>query len=367
MGGVNQADNASREVSTSAGDIPLHVTRAVPDNASNIHRQTPFGGGDGCWAPFPTFDLLDNEIGKDEVLPEDTQTPEEISTSEVKWFPCRPPTNPYPSPRSRVVWSISNPPMEPLFMEVLTDNLGVLGINPAGEGLTLNLSLRDGSDNKTFFASNPEVAEKSLPSPNEDAMSESSFSLGDSLVRIFEIFALIADHLTREDLEILAITSTGLRKFVWGYMCSEVLQLRNKVPEFALAEQSLSFYELKAIHWKFLGQMDRLRLVENLGGQKLFAPTSVWLPEVERKRIIVSEIFCLMLNPLITVDHQRFWPQRTKRILYKLWILMKLPDNYYWLWIMQNRKLWPDKDVCLAWECINSIDATIKAIYVRTG
>ncbi|OGE56787.1 hypothetical protein PENARI_c002G04454 [Penicillium arizonense] len=223
-GGVNQTDNASRERSTPAGDIPLQVTRAVSDDASNIHRQTPFGGGDGCWAPIPTLDLLDNEIGKDGVLPGDTQTPEEISTSQVKWFPCRPPTNPYFSVHSRVVWSISNHPMEPLFMEVLTDNLGVLGLNPAGEGLTLNLFPRDGSDRKNFFASNPEFAEKALPSPNEDAIGDSSFSLGDPLVRIFEIFALIADHLTGADLESLAITSTGLRKFVWGYMTSWFLE-----------------------------------------------------------------------------------------------------------------------------------------------
>jgi hypothetical protein len=256
--------------------------------------------------------------------------------------------------------------MEPLFMEVLTDNLGVLGLNPAGEGLTLNLFPRDGSDRKNFFASNPEFAEKALPSPNEDAIGDSSFSLGDPLVRIFGIFALIAGHLTRADLETLAITSTGLRKFVWGYMFSEVLQLRNNGPEFALAEQSLSFYGLKTIYWKFLGQVDRLRLVESLGGQKLFALTSVWLPEVERKTIFVSETFCLMLNPLI-VDHQSIWPQRTKRILYKLWILMKLPDNYYRLWIMQNRKLWPDKDVCLALECINGLDVIIRAIYVCNG
>jgi hypothetical protein len=114
--------------------------------------------------------------------------------------------------------------MEPLFMEVLTDNLGVLGLNPAGEGLTLNLFPRDGSDRKNFFASNPEFAEKALPSPNEDAIGDSSFSLGDPLVRIFEIFALIADHLTGADLESLAITSTGLRKFVWGYMTSWFLE-----------------------------------------------------------------------------------------------------------------------------------------------
>ncbi|KAJ6097242.1 hypothetical protein N7499_001616 [Penicillium canescens] len=227
MGGVNQADNASREGSTPAGDIPLQVTRAVSDEASNFHRQTPFGGGDGCWAPFPTFDLLDNEIGKDGVFPEDTQTPEEISTSQVRCFPCRPPTNPYFSLHSRLVRSISNHPIEPLFMGVLTDNLGVLGLNPAGEGFILNLFPRDGPDRKTFFASIPEFAEKALPSPNEDAMGDSSFSLGDPFVGIFEILALIAGHLTRADLETLAITSTGLRKFVWRHMFSEVFLLQS--------------------------------------------------------------------------------------------------------------------------------------------
>jgi hypothetical protein len=51
-----------------------------------------------------------------------------------------------------------------------------------------------------------------LQSPNEAVRGESSLPLGDSLVEIHEIVALITDYLTRKDLEALAITSTTLRK-----------------------------------------------------------------------------------------------------------------------------------------------------------
>jgi hypothetical protein len=215
MGDTHRTDNATPGGSTPAEDVPLQVTREVSDDPSNNQRETPFGGGDGCWSPLPTLVLLDNEIGEDEVVPdpEGTETPGEISNFQIHWFPERPVIIPKYFPDSpREVWSFSSPPMEPLFMQVLTDDLGIWTRMNAHKSSSLNISENDGSDDVSVLVRVKNITVLTLQSPNEAVRGESSLPLGDSLVEIHEIVALITDYLTRKDLEALAITSTTLRK-----------------------------------------------------------------------------------------------------------------------------------------------------------
>ncbi|KAJ5318005.1 hypothetical protein N7508_002513 [Penicillium antarcticum] len=351
------------EGSNPDGDVTLQVTRVDPVDPRTINRETPFGGGDGPCAPFPTFDALDDKIGKDEVLPaaEDAKTVEEVTTSQIIWDESSPLADPdSPNLHRKVTWDFKYPPMEPCFLGVLIDNMDLLNSSTFRCSVT-NTRQRHRS-NSTRLVS----VKAAVQSPNEDVPCENTFSLGNSMVGIPEIFALIADELPWPVIDNLAMASTALRKSVGAYMYSKRLQYRKKIFEFRLAETSFSFYELMAVFGGFLGPVKHLRPSEERNGQLSFAPTPKWLEELGRKIGVVNETFCRMREPLTLVFRERKWPERTQIILYKLWDLMKLPDNYYRLWILQNRKLWPDKDICLAMECILDIDTIIKDLYGDT-
>ncbi|KAJ5775177.1 uncharacterized protein N7511_000188 [Penicillium nucicola] len=90
------------------------------------------------------------------------------------------------------------------------------------------------------------------------------------------------------------------------------------------------------------------------------------LDDLGIKLNFVNGIFCRLCDFLTPMVHKRTWPERTVRMLFKLWDLMKLPDNYYRLWILQNRKLWPDKDLSLDKECIPEIDIVLKDLHCNT-